>query len=51
MKRTESIWARVLRWLEYGWLLVSNPTFLHTRDKWQAYYDYRLSKFYNTPCS
>jgi hypothetical protein len=41
---------KLLRWVETGWLMVSNPTFLHTPDKRQAYYDYRLSKIYDLPC-
>jgi len=50
MQENETRWAKVVRWLEYHWLLVSNPTFQHSRDKRQAYYDYRLSKIYNMPC-
>ena len=50
MKEIETRWAKLIRWIEYGWLLVSNPTFRAAHDKRRAYYEYRLSKIYNAPC-
>ena len=50
MKEIETRWAKLLRWIEYGWLLVSNPTFRAAGDKRRAYFDYRLSKIYSNPC-
>ena len=50
MQETEPLRVKLVRWVEYCWLMVSDPTFQRARDKRQAYYDYRLSKIYNMPC-
>jgi hypothetical protein len=42
--------AKLAGWVEFCWLLVSNLGFQAARDKRKAYYEYRLSKVYNTPC-
>lgn len=41
--------ARLTEWVEYCWLLLSNPSFQAARDKRKAYFEYRLAKLYNTP--
>ena len=46
MQEIEPLRVKLVRWVESCWLLVSNPTFQHARNKRQAYYDYRLSKIY-----
>jgi hypothetical protein len=43
--------AKLVRWVEFHWLLLSNRSFQAARDKRKAYYEYRLGKRYNTPCS
>lgn len=35
------------QWLEYYWLIMSNPTFRNARDRRRAYYEYRLAKSLN----
>lgn len=50
MQETEPLRMKLVRWIESCWLLVSNPTFLHTRDKRRAYYENRLGKIYDLPC-
>jgi hypothetical protein len=41
--------AKLAEWVEYCWLLLSNPSFQAARDKRKAYFEYRLAKLYNTP--
>ena len=41
--------ARLTEWVEYCWLLLSNPSFQAAHDKRKAYFEYRLAKLYNTP--
>ena len=50
MKKIEPLSAKMVRWIEYGWLLLTNPTFKAARNKRKAYYEYRLGKIYNNPC-
>jgi hypothetical protein len=45
-----TITARLTGWVEYCWLLVSNPSFQAARDKRLAFYEYQQGKVYNTPC-
>jgi hypothetical protein len=50
MKRTNKIPPRKLaEWIEFYWLLLSNPTFQAARDKRKAYFEHRLAKVYNMP--
>jgi hypothetical protein len=42
--------AKLVGWIEFYWLLVSNPVFQAARDKRLAFYEYQQSKGYNTPC-
>lgn len=41
--------ATVADWIEFAWLLFSNPTFQTSTNKRKAYFEYRLAKLYNTP--
>lgn len=50
MKEIETRSAKLVRWIEYGWLLLTDASFKAARDKRQAYFDYRLGKIYNTRC-
>ena len=50
MKDIEPLSAKLVRWLQYGWLYLTDFNFQRARDKRQAYYDYRLGKIYNMPC-
>jgi len=50
MKRTIKIPPHKLtEWIEFYWLLLSNPAFQSARNKRKAYFEYRLAKVYNTP--
>ena len=49
MKRIK-LTARLAGWVEFGWLLVSNPSFQAARDKRLAFYQYQQSKGYSNPC-
>ena len=50
MKRTMTIPPHKLaEWIEFYWLLLSNPAFQAARNKRKAYFEYRLAKAYNTP--
>jgi hypothetical protein len=42
--------AKLVGWIEFCWLLVSNPGFQAARDKRRAFYEYQQGKGYNTPC-
>jgi hypothetical protein len=42
--------AKLIGWVEYCWLLVSNPSFQAAQNKRLAFYQYQQSKGYNTPC-
>jgi len=37
-----------LEWIEYYWLLLSDPVFRAAPDKRKAYFEYRLGKQYDT---
>ena len=50
MKEIEPLSAKLVRWIECGWLFLTDQSFKAARDKRKAYYDYRLGKIYNTPC-
>ena len=50
MKEIEPLSVKLVRWIGYGWLFLTDLSFKAARNKRQAYYDYRLSKIYNTPC-
>jgi hypothetical protein len=39
-----------LDWVEFGWLLVTNPVFRAATNKRKAYFEHRLGKIYTTPC-
>ena len=38
------------QWLEFYWLIATNPVFRASPDKRKAYYEYRLGKYYSAPC-
>ena len=40
---------KLTEWIEYYWLLLSNPSFQSAQNKRKAYFEYRLAKVYNTP--
>ena len=42
--------ARLAAWVEFGWLLVSNPSFQAARDKRLAFYQYQMGKYYSHLC-
>jgi hypothetical protein len=42
--------ARLVGWIEFGWLLLSNPGFQAARDKRRAFYEYQMGKHHSTPC-
>jgi hypothetical protein len=45
------VFPRGLRqWIEFYWLITTNPVFRAAPDKRKAYYEYRLGKFYSSPC-
>jgi hypothetical protein len=50
MKKNKIPPRRLAEWIEFCWLLVSNPCFQAARDKRKAYFEYRLAKIYNCPC-
>jgi hypothetical protein len=50
MKQIEPLSVKLVRWMGYGWLFLTDLTFKDAPDKRRAYYEYRLSRFYNTPC-
>ena len=43
--------AKLAKWIEICWLLASNRSFQAARDKRKAFYENKLGKRYNTPCS
>jgi hypothetical protein len=42
--------ATLAQWLEFCWLLLSNPSFQSAPNKRKAYFEHRLGKLYNRPC-
>lgn len=50
MKKIKIPPVKLTEWVEYCWLLVSNPTFQAARNKRKAYFEYRLGKIYSAPC-
>ncbi len=50
MKKIETRRAKLVRWIEYGWLFLTDSSFKAARDKRKAYHDYRLGKIYSNPC-
>ena len=42
--------AKLGEWVEFCWLLVSNPTFQATHNKRKAYFEYQLGKIYTAHC-
>jgi hypothetical protein len=42
--------AKLPGWVEFCWLLVSNPSFQAARDKRLAFYEYQVGKRYANPC-
>jgi hypothetical protein len=39
------------QWIEYFWLIMSNPTFRTSRDRRKAYYEHCLARGLNRPWS
>ena len=50
MKKLRLPPAKLGEWVEFCWLLVSNPTFQATHDKRKAYFEYQLGKIYTAHC-
>ena len=50
MKRIKIPPRKLAEWIEFGWLLLTNPCFQAARDKRKAYFEYRLGKIYSAPC-
>lgn len=50
MKKTKYPPATLAEWVEFCWLVVSDPTFVAEKDWRKAYFDYRLAKIYTSPC-
>ncbi len=42
---------RLGEWIEFCWLLTTDPVFRAAPDKRKAYFEYRLGKIYSVPCS
>jgi hypothetical protein len=42
--------AKLAGWIEYGWLLLTNPTFQAARDKRLAFYQHQVGKYYSQIC-
>ena len=42
--------AKLVEWVEFCWLLATNPTFQAAPDKRKAYFEYRLGKIYSMRC-
>jgi hypothetical protein len=38
-------------WVEFCWLLATDPVFRAAPNKRRAYFEYRLGKIYNSQCS
>jgi hypothetical protein len=51
LRKAEASPVTLRQWVEFCWLLFANPTFQKSSDKRRAYYEYRLGKIYNSPCS
>jgi hypothetical protein len=51
MKKTKIPPRKLAEWIEFGWLLLTNPCFQAAHDKRKAYFEYRLGKIYSAPCS
>ena len=47
MKKTPGPPHTWKQWLEYFWLILSNPTFRESKNRRRAYYEYRLAKSLN----
>jgi hypothetical protein len=39
-----------VEWVEFYWLLLTNPVFRAAPNKRKAYFEHRLGKIYTTPC-
>ena len=50
MKTTKLPPARLIEWVEFCWLLATNPTFQAASNKRKAYFEYRLGKIYSAQC-
>ena len=46
----ENMPHKLAEWVEFYWLLLSNPAFQSARHKRKAYFEYRLAKIYSLPC-
>ena len=42
--------ATLREWIEFCWLLATNPCFQAARDKRRAYFEYRLGRIYSDRC-
>ncbi len=50
MKKLKLPPAKLGEWVEFCWLLVSNPTFQATHNKRKAFFEYQLGKIYTAHC-
>jgi hypothetical protein len=42
--------AKLVEWIEFCWLLATNPTFQAAPNKRKAYFEYQLGKIYTARC-
>ena len=49
MNNTKHPPTGLVDWVEFCWLLLTNPTFRASHDKRKAYFEHRLAVQYNTP--
>ena len=42
--------AKLVEWVEFCWLLATNPTFQAAPDKRKAYFEHQLGKIYTARC-
>lgn len=49
MKNVQHPPANLSEWVEFCWLLISNPAFQACPNKRKAYFEHRLAMQYNTP--
>jgi hypothetical protein len=50
MSKSRPCPSRLVEWVEFCWLLATNPTFQAAPNKRKAYFEYRLAKIYTAHC-
>jgi hypothetical protein len=50
MKKAKLPPTSLREWIEFCWLVVTNPVFRAAPDKRKAYFEYRLGRIYSVPC-